>query len=119
MLHKSKHKSPATRSVAGSAALPDNAGAALRASSFKEAIEGYKELLKRERRPEWLAGLAAAYAGRAAQLAANVEFTGFLTGPELHEVIRDSRAVVLPSEWYENDIGDQAGHCGLHEKAGW
>ena len=38
----------------------------------------------------------------AAQLAANVEFTGFLTGPELHEVIRDSRAVVLPSEWYEN-----------------
>jgi glycosyltransferase involved in cell wall biosynthesis len=38
----------------------------------------------------------------AAQLGASVEFTGFLTGPKLHEVIRNSRAVVLPSEWYEN-----------------
>ena len=43
---------------------------ALAASRFKEAVEAFKTLLKRERRPEWLAGLAAAYAGRAEQLAA-------------------------------------------------
>ena len=41
-----------------------------RAGHYKESIEHFKELLKRERRPEWLQGLAAAYAGRAEQLAA-------------------------------------------------
>lgn len=29
-------------------------------------------------------------------------FLGYRTGTELHDLIRDSRAVVLPSEWYEN-----------------
>ncbi len=38
----------------------------------------------------------------ASDLNANVEFTGYLTGDALHEAIRSSRAVVLPSEWYEN-----------------
>ncbi len=38
----------------------------------------------------------------AAGLDANIEFTGYLTGDALHEAIRSSRAVVLPSEWYEN-----------------
>lgn len=38
----------------------------------------------------------------ASDLRANVEFRGHCTGPALHEVIRRSRAVVLPSEWYEN-----------------
>lgn len=46
------------------------AGAALAAARYKEAIELYKDLLKRERRPAWLQSLAAAYAGRAEQLAA-------------------------------------------------
>ena len=35
-------------------------------------------------------------------LAANVEFTGHLVGPALRDAIAGARAVVLPSEWYEN-----------------
>jgi glycosyltransferase involved in cell wall biosynthesis len=38
----------------------------------------------------------------AASLGANVTFLGFQTGEALHKVIRNARAVVLPSEWYEN-----------------
>jgi glycosyltransferase involved in cell wall biosynthesis len=38
----------------------------------------------------------------AAQLNADVTFLGHLGGPQLHDVIRSCRAVVLPSEWYEN-----------------
>lgn len=38
----------------------------------------------------------------AAELGANVEFLGYLTGAPLHAAIREARAVVLPSEWYEN-----------------
>jgi len=38
----------------------------------------------------------------AVQLAADVTFLGYLTGEALHDVIRSVRAVVLPSEWYEN-----------------
>lgn len=49
--------------------LAEAAQAAQAASRHKEAIEHYKALLKFERRPEWLAALADAYAGRAAQLA--------------------------------------------------
>jgi len=37
-----------------------------------------------------------------AQLHADVTFLGFLTGETLHETVRCARAVVLPSEWYEN-----------------
>lgn len=37
-----------------------------------------------------------------AQSGADVEFLGFLTGRALHEAIQGARAVVLPSEWYEN-----------------
>lgn len=33
---------------------------------------------------------------------ARVQFTGHLAGRALHDAIRDARAVVLPSEWYEN-----------------
>jgi glycosyltransferase involved in cell wall biosynthesis len=32
----------------------------------------------------------------------NVEFLGFKSGTELWNIVRDARAVVLPSEWYEN-----------------
>lgn len=38
----------------------------------------------------------------AAELGAQVEFVGYRTGPDLHKVVRESRAAVLPSEWYEN-----------------
>lgn len=33
----------------------------------------------------------------------NVQFVGYKTGKELKEEIRNSAAVVLPSEWYENN----------------
>lgn len=35
-------------------------------------------------------------------LGTDVKFRGFLTGTALHDAIREARAVVLPSEWYEN-----------------
>jgi glycosyltransferase involved in cell wall biosynthesis len=37
-----------------------------------------------------------------AELAGDVEFLGYCSGAKLHDLIRDARAVVLPSEWYEN-----------------
>lgn len=36
------------------------------------------------------------------RLGANVEFAGYLTGARLHEAVSAARAVILPSEWYEN-----------------
>jgi glycosyltransferase involved in cell wall biosynthesis len=38
----------------------------------------------------------------AGELSANVTFLGHLSGQALHDTIRNARAVVLPSEWYEN-----------------
>lgn len=38
----------------------------------------------------------------ASDVAADVEFSGFLSGEALHDAIRSARALVLPSEWYEN-----------------
>jgi len=38
----------------------------------------------------------------AAQLGADVTFFGYRTGAALSNVIRGARAIVLPSEWYEN-----------------
>jgi glycosyltransferase involved in cell wall biosynthesis len=38
----------------------------------------------------------------AATLEADVTFLGYLGGDALHEAVRGARAVVLPSEWYEN-----------------
>lgn len=55
---------------AGSLDAAELASAALVAARYKDAVELFKDLLKRERRPAWLVGLAAAYAGRAEQLAA-------------------------------------------------
>ncbi len=65
-MSRKKNPKPAARPSAAS----DEADAVPRAGNFKASIEHFKELLKRERRPEWLEGLAAAYAGRADQLAA-------------------------------------------------
>ncbi len=36
------------------------------------------------------------------ELGAQVEFVGFLSGSKLHDFVRQARAVVLPSECYEN-----------------
>jgi glycosyltransferase involved in cell wall biosynthesis len=38
----------------------------------------------------------------AADLGGEVEFTGFLAGSALRQAISSARAVVIPSEWYEN-----------------
>ena len=38
----------------------------------------------------------------AEQLNARIEFVGFQTGAALHRYVAQSRATVLPSEWYEN-----------------
>jgi glycosyltransferase involved in cell wall biosynthesis len=38
----------------------------------------------------------------ATQLQADVKFLGHLRGAALHDTIRAARAVVVPSEWYEN-----------------
>lgn len=38
----------------------------------------------------------------ACQAGVNVEFLGFQSGAALHDAVRSARAVVLPSEWYEN-----------------
>lgn len=37
-----------------------------------------------------------------AELGGDAEFLGYRAGAELHALIRNARAVVLPSEWYEN-----------------
>jgi len=38
----------------------------------------------------------------ASQLRANVEFPGYVSGEALFDRLRAARAIVLPSEWYEN-----------------
>jgi glycosyltransferase involved in cell wall biosynthesis len=38
----------------------------------------------------------------AAESGGRVEFTGYLTGAALREAIAGARAIVIPSEWYEN-----------------
>ncbi len=40
--------------------------------------------------------------GLAARLSCDVRFHGYLAGEALHEAIAAARAVVVPSEWYEN-----------------
>lgn len=72
--HAKSRKVPAAK--AGRAPEPERLDAPARAQvalgqgRFREAVELYKELLKGERRPEWLDGLARAYAGRAEGLVA-------------------------------------------------
>jgi glycosyltransferase involved in cell wall biosynthesis len=38
----------------------------------------------------------------ATEINVDVQFLGYKTGADLHELVRRARAVVLPSEWYEN-----------------
>ncbi len=39
---------------------------------------------------------------RAVKAGANIEFLGFKTGIELESIVANSKATILPSEWYEN-----------------
>ena len=82
MSHKKKPASavPASTDTAALAALAD---ASLGAARYKDAIEHFKGLLKRERRTVWLDGLAAAYAGRAEQLAGKQANSKSLAGVSL------------------------------------
>ena len=52
------------------AALEQKARADLDSHHYRDAISGFKELLKVEPRPDWLVALADAYAGRARELSA-------------------------------------------------
>jgi glycosyltransferase involved in cell wall biosynthesis len=57
------------------------------------------------RQPVRLAGVGpqeAELRALAAELQADVTFLGYQTGDALHATIAGSRAIVLPSEWYEN-----------------
>jgi tetratricopeptide (TPR) repeat protein len=72
MSRKNKPRSHTARPAGpagGSTTHEGQVRAALLAGRFKDAIEQYKALLKVERRPEWIAALAEAYAGRAGELA--------------------------------------------------
>jgi len=51
-------------------ALASQAGEALAAHRWRDAIQAYKELLKRENNADWRSALADAYAGRAGELSA-------------------------------------------------
>ncbi|QLH51998.1 MAG: hypothetical protein HWD57_21130 [Candidatus Accumulibacter cognatus] len=66
-----KHRPALSRPApAGTPVSPEaHARQVLDAGRYREAIELYKNLLKQERRSEWLDGLAASYAGRAKELA--------------------------------------------------
>ena len=48
--------------------------AALSSGTYKEAVETYKQLLKREQRDDWRSALATAYLGRARDLAAKAMY---------------------------------------------
>lgn len=70
MSRKRRHRgTPGSSPLPNADALQILAEEALHAARYKEAIEHYKELLKVERNPAWVANLAQAYAGRATQLA--------------------------------------------------
>lgn len=70
MSHKARHtKKPLSAAINADeqVALARNH---LENGRFRDASDSYKTLLRTEQRPEWLAGLASAYAGRAEALAA-------------------------------------------------
>lgn len=55
--------------------------------------------------PVWIAGTGPEEAklhDLIDQTGADVKLLGYLTGEALHNTVRSARAVVLPSEWYEN-----------------
>lgn len=48
-----------------------------------------------------------------AELQADIEFLGYRSGTDLHNLIRDAKAMVLPSEWYENAPMSMLESCAL------
>ncbi len=53
----------------------------------------------------WIAGqgpMASELMKVAEQLSVKVQFFGYLSGEQLYDKIRQARAIILPSEWYEN-----------------
>lgn len=67
---KSKSKSHGHAPAASPPEREQAANKSLHAGRFREAIEGFKELLKTEQRSEWIEALAQAYVGRAGELQA-------------------------------------------------
>ncbi|MBK5969952.1 MULTISPECIES: tetratricopeptide repeat protein [Thiorhodovibrio] len=70
---KQKKRTPRggeNRHKTNTSALEQEARAALESGRWRDAIADFKELLKREPRPEWRTALADAYAGRAGELTA-------------------------------------------------
>ncbi|MBK8117856.1 MAG: hypothetical protein IPK39_00365 [Sulfuritalea sp.] len=68
-----KPSRPERKPLSTAAGIDEQEGLALvhlEKGRYRDAMDGFKALLKKERRPEWLAGLASAYAGRAQGLAA-------------------------------------------------
>lgn len=70
--------------------------------------KGLKTFIKAAARvdvPIWIVGTGpeeSSLKDLAAVYGTNVTFFGYKTGNDLHELIRRSRAMVLPSEWFEN-----------------
>lgn len=70
--------------------------------------KGLKTLIAaaaKAKQPVWIVGTGPeedALKKLATDTGADVQFFGYKTGHDLHELIRRSRAMVLPSEWYEN-----------------
>lgn len=72
MAGRKKHSRTKHRKAQNSAsgeALARAASEHLASGRFRDAVDSYKRLVKEERRPQWVDGLARAYAGRAEQLA--------------------------------------------------
>ncbi|MDN5849602.1 MAG: hypothetical protein L0H63_08150 [Nitrococcus sp.] len=69
MVRRKKRSRPKHTEVQGQEALARAAAEHLACGRFKDAVADYKRLVKEERRPQWLDGLARSYAGRAEQLA--------------------------------------------------
>ena len=76
MSRKNRTTSPAARLAPTSPASSPEARAqrSLATGRYREAIELYKDLLKSERRAEWVEALAASYAGRGSELASKAMF---------------------------------------------
>lgn len=88
----------------------NQAQASMRQQAYKEAIAAYKELLKRETRPEWRDGLAEAYLQRALAVAAKGMYPEACVLWESHAELRAPRHLEDYAGWLV--------HTGNHAKLG-